>query len=381
MITLPGFNGDLVLGINECTYQDVIDDFRNSSFIGIVTYNISARNNSKLLQALKSATQNGTQVEIITNIPKRFPHYYGDNYAIAASEAIKKYIRLLNPQSFDDRMDSYFLFSNHAKIIVTDNIAYWGSANFSDESDKNYECGTISTDPSIIKYIKDEVLPQLKAAAIPYYKHNFVQAVYKLREAKQMCQSMSDMVHEATFVSYEDYDTNFEPRWVYNKENSGITKKLLESFIVSFRQYVDALAIIDTIVSEYWAEEELPYDVERLNELADSYKKAFSEMQEGIEDLFDMLDKLSRYDVNDEANYILENKYGMEAWDESLDHYAELAVQEAQEYYEELIEDAEPVICEILDQFTSIIQYLSEIEEALRDLLVINRGIDNTGVL
>lgn len=42
---------------------------------------------------------------------------------------------------------------------------------------------------------------------------------------------------------------------------------------------------------------------------------------------------------------------------------------------------AEPVICEILDQFTSIIQYLSEIEEALRDLLVINRGIDNTGVL
>ena len=134
-------------------------------------------------------------------------------------------------------------------------------------------------------------------------------------------------------------------------------------------------------MSEYWAEEELPYDVERLNELADSYKKAFSEMQEGIEDLFDMLDKLSRYDVNDEANYILENKYGMEAWDESLDHYAELAVQEAQEYYEELIEDAEPVICEILDQFTSIIQYLSEIEEALRDLLVINRGIDNTGVL
>ena len=71
----------------------------------------------------------------------------------------------------------------------------------------------------------------------------------------------------------------------------------------------------------------------------------------------------------------------MEAWDESLDHYAELAVQEAQEYYEELIEDAEPVICEILDQFTSIIQYLSEIEEVLRDLLVINRGIDNTGVL
>ena len=77
----------------------------------------------------------------------------------------------------------------------------------------------------------------------------------------------------------------------------------------------------------------------------------------------------------------MENKYGMEAWDESLDHYAELAVQEAQEYYEELIEDAEPVICEILDQFTSIIQYLSEIEEVLRDLLVINRGIDNTGVL
>lgn len=380
MITLSGICGDFVIGKNECTYQRIVEDFCNSSFVGVVTYNISSKDDSKLLEALKQAAQDGSQVVLITNIPKRFPRYFKDCYAVSASEVIKKYLHLLNPQDFDGRMDSYFLFSNHAKIIVTDNVAYWGSANYSDESRKNIECGTISTDKAVIKHIKDVIFPKLKRSAIPYYKHNFLQAIYRLRDASLLCQSMKDNLFEAAFIPHEDYDTKFEIRWVYNTEDSGITKKLLMDFIESFRQYEDALKIIDDIVSEYWSEDEVPEDVERLEELADGYKAQFFEMQKCIENLFEILDQLSNFDVNSEANYILENKYSMEAWDEALAHYAQLAVQEAQEQYEELIKDAEPVILEILEQFSSIVQYLSKMEDSLQDLLVVSSGINNTGI-
>ena len=36
----------------------------------------------------------------------------------------------LSPQNIAEKAEIYFCFSNHAKIIMTDNIAYVGSSNF-----------------------------------------------------------------------------------------------------------------------------------------------------------------------------------------------------------------------------------------------------------
>ena len=79
-------NSYAVFGRGEYAYQRVVDDFANTNFIGILTYNISAKSDSHLLNALRNACKNGTKATIITNIPKRFPSYYGTSYAAAAKE-------------------------------------------------------------------------------------------------------------------------------------------------------------------------------------------------------------------------------------------------------------------------------------------------------
>ena len=35
-------NGQMVFGIGESTYQEVLDDFPNADYIGIITFNVTA---------------------------------------------------------------------------------------------------------------------------------------------------------------------------------------------------------------------------------------------------------------------------------------------------------------------------------------------------
>lgn len=134
-------NGQAVFGKGEFTYQKVLNDFSSARFIGVMTFNISPRTDSSLLNALKRACLNGADATIITNIPKRFPSYYGVKYAVAAKDMIDLYKRQLDPAQYGMRLNPYFTFKNHAKIIMTENIVYWGSSNFSDES--NPSCQSV----------------------------------------------------------------------------------------------------------------------------------------------------------------------------------------------------------------------------------------------
>ena len=92
-----------VFGRNEFTYQCVLDDFKNTEFIGIMTFNISPKRDSHLLESLKTACMNGANAVVITNIPKRFPNYFEDKYAIAAKGMIDLYKRQLDPHDYGMR--------------------------------------------------------------------------------------------------------------------------------------------------------------------------------------------------------------------------------------------------------------------------------------
>lgn len=380
MITLPDISGELILGRADLTYKKVVDDFVNTTFIGIVTYNISQKEDGKLLRALKDACGTGIETILITNIPKRFPSYYGDSYASSAKKMIDSYLKLLDPKIFGANMSTSFLFENHAKIIVTDNMAYWGSSNFSDESAKNFECGTISTDKHVIQYFKNDLFPKLKELSIPYYKHNFVKALYLLNEAENLCLSTKEAFFEASFVPREDYDTNFETVWLYDTHHSGITKKLLNDFAHDFQQYEDALDILKDIVDEYCELDELPEDIERLKDISEEYSTVFEETQESIDELFDCINTLSTYNVEDEACRIITNKYGMESYDENLEHYTDIAIQEASDNYEEMIKEARPIIEQILKSLDEMASYINELNVTLHSLLKINSKINNTGL-
>ncbi|WAG57924.1 phospholipase D-like domain-containing protein [Clostridium estertheticum] len=135
--------------------------------IKIVTFNSSAEN-SKLLNEV-GKLKDTTEVEIITNIPNRYATYFSDVARKRARKNIISYTEQLNPENFQPMVSSYFNFSNHSKIILTENIAYIGSANASDESDKNFESGVIIKDKMIITEIIRDIIPMIKEDSIEYY--------------------------------------------------------------------------------------------------------------------------------------------------------------------------------------------------------------------
>ena len=275
MINMEIHDSLAVFGENEYTYQCVLDDFKNAEFIGVITFNITTGPDSRLLKSLQEACLNGTNAVVITNIPKRFPVYYGDQNAFAARSMINSYMRQLKPQNYGMRLSPYFSFHNHAKLIMTDNIVYWGSSNYSDASSRNFECGTVSTDKELISFLKDSLFPKIQSQSVPYFKYNFAIAIANIETLIPACKKAREELHDAAFMPYSDYDTNFEERWVYRTTESGLTLKFLQGFIEFFSEFVNALNVIDDIVDEYSDQDELPEKVEILKELYEDYMLSY----------------------------------------------------------------------------------------------------------
>ncbi len=372
--------GRAVFGVNEFTYQPVLDDFKNSKFIGIITYNISSKAESGLLSALKNACENGAEVILITNIPKRFPSYYEAKYAVTAKYMIDLYMRKLNPQDYSMQLTPYFNFKNHIKIVMTDNIVYWGSSNFSDESSSNFECGSISTDSELIKYLKDEFFPKIQNISVPYYKYNFIVAIANIERLIPACYEAKESLFYAAFEPWSDYDTNFEEKWAYRTTETGITLKFLRGFLERLSEFEDALRVIDDIVDEYSELDELPEQVEELNCIFEEYKNTYKHFYETISSLFKDLEDVAGFDVSEEACRKIINDYGMEAYDEQLDYYADKAMNESYWEYEELIKASEETIRNSLECLNDMVQYYEKIKTSLYSLLAINPKIDNTAV-
>lgn len=373
-------DGRAVFGKDEYIYQSVLDDFKNAKFIGIMTFNISPQKDSYLLKSLRAACISGANASIITNIPKRFPSYYAPKYAVVAKDMIDLYKCQLNPADFAMRLNPYFNFRNHAKIIMTENIVYWGSSNFSDESSNNFECGTISTDKAVIKYLKDYLFPYVEERSVPYYKYNFAVAIANLESLIPTCQSAKQSLFYAAFEPWSDYDTNFEEKWLYRTTYSGVTIEYLRGFVDFFSQFEDALNIIDNIVDEYWDFDELPEQVEMLKKLYEGYKQTYDNFFGIISSLFENLEQMALYDVSEEASRKVNDDYGMEAYDEELDYYIDKAMNEAAEEYEDLIKGSEHTVRDALDNLDTMIQYLEQLSTSLQQLLEVNTKIDNTGV-
>lgn len=166
---IPISNGTLVLTEGEAAYQQVLDEFPTAETITVVTFNISPKN-SALLDSLSSARCKAT---LICNIPKRFPKYFG--YTQKAVQArkeqarlqIEAYLAAMDPTHFDTVVESFFCFRNHAKVVMTERIAFVGSANFSEESQSNWECGFLTSDPAAIAQLFAAV-EQIKLDSIRY---------------------------------------------------------------------------------------------------------------------------------------------------------------------------------------------------------------------
>lgn len=160
----------IVVSKGESAFQQVVHDFQNAERITVVTFNVSPSDRS-LLDALSQASG---KVCIICNIPKRFERYFGRNVEqtkAAAKKQIAQFMAQLDPTQFGTVVESYFSFRNHAKIVMTEHIAFIGSANFSAESRDNWECGVITTDSTAISQL-EQAVELIKADSVRYLGHS-----------------------------------------------------------------------------------------------------------------------------------------------------------------------------------------------------------------
>ena len=197
-------NSKFVYSKNELGYQEVLDDFENASEITIITYNISEKKLA-LVSALRKAGERCT-INIITNIPSRWEVYYGDTFRGKAKQKINLYLSKLRPDSLGINSKVFFDFSNHGKIIMTDHVVYVGSANYSEESANNTEFGFISRDKEFIDYISSEVLPDIQAAAIPYYEYDYTSLLLEANVALSAIYNIKNELYEEVYRLHDDVD-------------------------------------------------------------------------------------------------------------------------------------------------------------------------------
>lgn len=329
-------NVKFVFSQSECGYQEVIDDFENSDYVLVVTFNIS-ENGDYLISKLKNVRPN-TEVKIFSNIPQRFKQYYHENARNLAKRKIRIYIDKLNPERFNVNTDTSFSFSNHSKIILTNNKVYVGSANFSDESRNNIESGFISDDVEFIEFIKKDIVGYMEGNSVGYYNNKFSRLKVMLSLIYSNLENIRQDLYYATHGSHDHagksqeffmvdnnislYDISPVDNLLYDLED------LLNEVQIEFEEYEIDEFDIGQVISD-------------LENIRDHYTEG-SPIDEYMK--FDEI----RY-VND---YIDENS--MMAFDEYLEGYHDTGTERAGEIKLELAESASEDVLSLMENLKNL---------------------------
>ncbi|MDO6657390.1 hypothetical protein [Anaerobacillus sp. 1_MG-2023] len=164
--TLNGIASNIVLTKGNYGFKTIIEDFENADYINIVTYNITTYGVSELLSHIKDIPIN-VPVTIVLNIPKKS---FGSS---DAPQQISWYLKTLERKKFND-LNIFFNFSNHAKLVMTNNKAYIGSQNFSDASSDKIELGIIVESTVDVSRINQNIFETIKSSSIRYATSDYI---------------------------------------------------------------------------------------------------------------------------------------------------------------------------------------------------------------
>lgn len=297
---------EVILGKGKYGYQKVLDDFKVAKKIMIITYNISVRGAQELIGYLKNVDSE-CEITIITNIPGRFENYYKYYYKKKARENISKYIKILNPEDYKSKILVYYNIANHSKFISTENIAYMGSQNFSDESKENFESGILFTNKDTIKRLWSEYRAGLIKESLNYHNNNVDKELLKLISQSSYLLNIKDLIHEEFYIWHDDYPHIGEMREYFCK--SAATGLITDEDIDIWKNMLEEIS--NTINKVLW------YMEENLEELCN--KKKISENKYSEE--FDLLEEKT-LDLASKISILIEMV------DEVFYEYVEFEVEE-----------------------------------------------------
>lgn len=368
---IPFNSGEFVLGRGSLNYQVVLDDFPKAKQVRVLTYNISKKNyRNELINALKGIPENA-DVKIISNIPSRMQNYYntpaGNRMRENYRESFTTYIERLNPENFPSNPYVGFNFTNHAKIIGTENVVYIGSANYSDESKDNIESGTIIRDKGFIQKLYTEVFPTIIDESTPYFEDDF-------NVLRLFVISMEQ--------KFRAWLTRFDEELISVNANTKI-RSLWQNFRFDENDFYELAADIDelsdfmTLLDNTYSEEDEEY-----NKLIEKIEKRMANIQLDWMQEFMMIDsdfyEFIRYDEEEKVHEYLQDD--PDAYDENLDACIESAMDKARDEYEDRRFGIENEFLSLRDAVEKIINILTDThEESLKfsDKWIAER-LDNT---
>lgn len=364
-------NAKFVYSKNELGYQEVLDEFKAASEITIITYNISEKNNA-LVNALRQAGEHCT-INVITNIPSRWETYYGDTYRDRARQKINLYMTKLKPESLGVKAKVFFDFTNHGKIIMTDSIAYVGSANYSEESAKNTEFGFISKDKDFIDFINSEVVADVQSNAVPYYEYDYTALLLEANIALSAIYNMKNELYEELYRLHDDVDGE----WYYYIEHEAcLTVYTLEKV----NEFVSEACSVASDI--YDAIDVITNGDEDETIVANDFYEELLSIASRIEEVsgFDTLIELSEFDSAEYINQQLQDEYSMEAYEDNLENCIEDASEDAMCKVWDLTQAAKNDADELISELQKFFDKFSEFIENLRirKTKKISPKIDNT---
>lgn len=355
---------------NELGYQEVLDDFKNAEEIIVVTYNISEKQ-SLLIQKLAD-TPSETKISIFTNIPSRWDTYYKDTYRNAARKKIDIYLTKLKPDSIGEKVSVFFNFDNHGKIIMTNNVVYVGSANYSEESKNNSEFGIISRDPDYITFLKEEITKELEKASTPYFEYDYLPLLLEVKMHLSNLFALKGELFDQVYSYYDDLDGK---GYFFNDTEERLSQITIDNIIVELDK---CSRLFGTI---YDVADQLTDDDSILDELNEYYENLRS-LENQFEDVScnEEVYELACFDSSERANQIIQDEYSAEAYDEYLEAYVQKAMDSVHEEFQDLCQKAKDELddmLKIIDDYLDLSKKaLDEFEEL--EFRKINDDIDNT---
>ncbi|MBU3072531.1 phospholipase D-like domain-containing protein [Clostridium estertheticum] len=363
-------DGTFISSKDSLGYQDVLDDFKSANIIRIVTFNISKNlKDDKLFDMLLSLDES-IDVQIITNIPSRFGWYAtssaGKYLKRTASTNIDTYIKKLNPDDFNSNIIPFFNFNNHAKIIGTENVVYIGSANFSNESAKNYETGILIRDKEFINELYKTFFENLKEESIPYFTDEF----NRLRLA--MLSILTRLVNHYNYI----IDTLFVfskylNKYISSDDETTFSEDDLYELLYDLNELEEIGRLIEEIDCDKYKLEE------SVIEITDIYNTMNINYLLGLIGIDSPFYNYLMFSFQNTFDDCFED-YAGEAYDEYLEYYIDKASDDAREILSDLCENAEKD--KIKTEMESVIAGIKQINLIISENAskAINVDIDNT---
>ncbi|HYE19738.1 MAG TPA: phospholipase D-like domain-containing protein [Tepidisphaeraceae bacterium] len=348
----------IVLSKDEHGFQEVLDDLPNTGVFDVVTFNISSKE-SALLKTIKQLSPD-VRVRVVTNIPNRYEQYYSDKAQEKARDQIRSYLKQLNPTQYVAEMSAFFSYDTHCKLFATENVAYMGSGNFSDESARNFECGVIIRDKAVIKELVDMVFAAVTESADQHKGNAIATTIIQLNAVGARLKSL--------LADYEDL----------------------------FYSETDEYASPNFRYFEWQDPRATEADLDALSNLLDELDNILADMQddgqqEPIARAFSMkqIEKTRAAVLPDEPlhNFITHDSDSfMQSWiedngiyvDDGHDGAAEDAANEDFDKRSELADEAKPVVKAMMQSMKGVLSEIEATTGALKKIQISNRHIDNT---